>query len=262
MKTLGTLPHYSGITSYPKGLKMNKTPQRIMRELSQPFNQDDIEWRPQQIGGTKEKPNVMLLAYVTNRAMQQRLDDVVGCFGWKNEFTALPNSVGEGALCGISIKLGDEWVTKWDGADNTAIEATKGGLSGSMKRAVVQWGVGRYLYDVETMWGICITQEEYNKLKYNEKQGYNYAQAKDKSFSFYWKPPKLEDKYLPQKYVGMKIVKEIEELSKETDTDLKDILNSYGVDDTRDLFATEAGQITAILAKRKIRLMEEKQNEE
>lgn len=238
---------------------MNKSAQRIMRELSQPFKQDDIEWRPQQIGGTKEKPKVMLLAYVTNRAMQQRLDDVVGCFGWKNEFTTLPNSVGDGALCGVSLKIDGEWVTKWDGAENTQIESIKGGLSGSMKRAVVQWGVGRYLYDVEVMWGVCITQEQYKALKYHEKQEYNYAQSKDKSFAFYWKPPKLDDKYLPQKYVSKTIVEQIEELAETTGTSIKDVCESKGVESLRDLFAKEAGVIVTQLLTKKQRMEDEQE---
>ena len=226
-----------------------KSPQRIMRELSQPFKQSDIEWRPQQVGGNKNKPNVMLLAYVTNRAMQQRLDDVMGCFGWKNDFTSLPNSVGDGALCGISLKLGDEWITKWDGAENTQIEAIKGGLSGSMKRAVTQWGVGRYLYDVDVMWGNCATEDTYKSLQYQDKQEYTYAKLKDGS-KFYWEPPILNDKYLPQKYVTPSIAKNILELADKTKTDMKDILDNYGVDNVRDLFKDEAGAVTDILLHR------------
>ena len=85
----------------------------------------------------------MLLAYVTNRAVMDRLDEVCGVGNWRNEFVQAPNG---GVLCGISVKIDDEWVTKWDGAENTNVEAVKGGLSGSMKRAAVQWGIGRYLY--------------------------------------------------------------------------------------------------------------------
>ena len=31
-----------------------------------------------------------------------------------------------------------EWVTEWDGADNSQVEAVEGGLSGATKRAAVQ----------------------------------------------------------------------------------------------------------------------------
>lgn len=107
---------------------------KMQRELKQPFSMNDLEWRVQQSGiGKNDKPYVMALAYVTNRAIMNRLDEVVSVGGWRNEYSPLPNSVGEGALCGISIKIDDAWVTKYDGSDNTAVEATKGGLSSSMK---------------------------------------------------------------------------------------------------------------------------------
>ena len=101
--------------------------------LKEPFPEADIEWRPQRSGVKKNgDPYAMTLAYVTNRAVMDRLDDVVGAANWKNEFKASPNG---GIICKLSIKVDDEWVTKEDGAENTKVEAVKGGLSGSMKRA-------------------------------------------------------------------------------------------------------------------------------
>src|SRR5690606_17516766 len=38
------------------------------------------------------------------------------------------------------------------GAGNTDVEADKGGISDAFKRAAVKWGVGRYLYGVESPW--------------------------------------------------------------------------------------------------------------
>lgn len=43
-------------------------------------------------------------------------------------------------------------VTKWDGAEDSDIEPIKGGLSDSMKRAAYQWGIGRVLYSLDTVW--------------------------------------------------------------------------------------------------------------
>jgi hypothetical protein len=116
--------------------------------LSEPFPANDVEWR---IGKTNaEKTQGMALAYITNRAIQQRLDDVCGPQGWYNLFS--PWKDGKGQLCGIAIKCGDEWIVKWDGADDTDFESLKGGLSDSMKRAAVQWGIGRYLYSLDAVW--------------------------------------------------------------------------------------------------------------
>lgn len=109
------------------------------------FPADAIEWRLSQAGETNGRIWALCLAYVTNRAIQARLDQVVGPENWKNEYVPGP---GGGVMCGLSLRIGDEWVTKWDGAENTDVEGVKGGLSGAMKRAAVQWGIGRYLYDL------------------------------------------------------------------------------------------------------------------
>ncbi len=239
---------------------MEKTPQRIMRELSQPFTMDDLEWRVQQAGSNNNGFWARIIAYVTNRAIQQRLDDVVGAFGWRNEFSPLPNSVGDGAMCALSIKSNSEWITKHDGAENTQIEAIKGGLSGAMKRAAVHWGIGRYLYDVEAMYALCISDEQFKKLKMHEKEPYDRAKTKDGKF-FYWMPKKLDDKFLPQRYITVSTVKTITDLAEETHTKIDDILNNYGVDNIRDLFSKESGDIVSLLLHKKKRIEEEKHNE-
>jgi len=141
-----------------------------LKELSRPFDTDDLEWRIQQSGISNGKPWGMAIAYVTNRAIQGRLDDVVGPGLWKNEF----QPEGNGYLCGLSIKVEGEWVTKWDGSEKTDIEPMKGGLSGSMKRAAVQWGIGRYLYNLETVFVIC------NEVSSRRDAPDNYAWFKNK----------------------------------------------------------------------------------
>lgn len=119
----------------------------IMEKLQKPFDPSEIEWR---VGvTTQDKSKGLALAYATNRAIQNRLDDVFGCFGWQNVFREWH---GDSQLCGISVKFEGEWITKWDGADDSATEATKGGLSDSMKRAAYQWGIGRYLYKLPQFW--------------------------------------------------------------------------------------------------------------
>ncbi|MGF9913717.1 Rad52/Rad22 family DNA repair protein [Paenibacillus ehimensis] len=121
--------------------------QEIMKKLQEPFHPDDIEWRVGATSGDKTKG--IALAYVTNRAIQNRLDEVVGPFNWQNQFQEWK---GTSQICGISIRFGNEWVTKWDGADDSNQDAVKGGLSDAMKRAGYQWGIGRYLYKLENIW--------------------------------------------------------------------------------------------------------------
>lgn len=158
------------------------TEEQIKEGLSAPFPAEDIEWRLQSCGDKNGKIWGMCLAYVTNRAIMQRLDDVVGVASWKNEFIPAPNG---GVMCSISIKINNEWVTKQDGAENTDIEAVKGGLSGAMKRAAVQWGIGRYLYKLEE--GFAVVSEN----------GIYRGQTKDKK-SFKWNPPQLPAWALPK----------------------------------------------------------------
>lgn len=154
-----------------------------LAKLKECFPANDIEWRLQQAETKKDGSiRAKCLAYVTNRAIQTRLDDVCGPENWKNEYTKAPDG---GVLCGISIKIGDEWVTKWDGAENTDIQGVKGGLSGSMKRAAVQWGIGRYLYKLEESWARI---ENNGKFSGKTKEG--------KWFN--WNPPALPNWALPQ----------------------------------------------------------------
>lgn len=127
------------------------SPSRLA-DLAAFFHPSDIEWRAG--ATTRDKTKAMALAYLTSRAVQQRFDDVCGPANWRNEFKEGP---GGGVICGISVLVGredgtGEWVTKWDGADNSQVEAVKGGLSGSMKRAAVLWAVGRYLYELPSPW--------------------------------------------------------------------------------------------------------------
>ncbi|EDH3526412.1 recombinase, partial [Salmonella enterica] len=108
-----------------------------------------------------------------------------GKAGWRNEYRDIPNNGG--VECGISIKIDSEWVTKWDAAENTQVEAVKGGRSGAMKRAAVQWGIGRYLYNLE---------EGFAQTSLDKKQGWHRAKLKDGT-GFYWLPPSLPNWAMP-----------------------------------------------------------------
>ncbi len=141
-----------------------------LNKFDEPFSPEDIEWRIQQSGKTRDgKVWAMVLAYVTNRAIMKRPDDVCGKAGWRNEYRDIPNNGG--VECGISIKIDSEWVTKWDAAENTQVEAVKGGRSGAMKRAAVQWGIGRYLYNLEE--GFAQTSLDKSRVAQGKLEGWN-----------------------------------------------------------------------------------------
>jgi hypothetical protein len=149
----------------------------IMAALRAPFDEKDYEWRVQSevANGTK----VRVLCYVQARAIQNRLDEVVGAFGWQADYVTGPDG---GVLCKLSIlnRETGEWVMKADGASNTDIEPVKGGISGALKRAGSAWGIGRLLYDLDAT--VVPLQE----------RGEHYHKTKGGAVK-YWNTPKLPD---------------------------------------------------------------------
>ena len=164
--------------------------------LSEPFPVDDIEWRVSRSGVGKSGIFCMVLAYVTNRAVQNRLDSVCGPENWRVEEPRIIDVNGKSAFAvGIAIRSGDEWLTKWDVAEPTAIEPAKGGFSGAMKRAASQWGIGRYLYYLD---------EHFAEVSENpptvKSPHWHYAKLPQKhgGASYYWKTPELPGWAIPK----------------------------------------------------------------
>jgi hypothetical protein len=90
----------------------------------------------------------LVLDYVTARFVQDRLDAAVGPANWQSHFESL---VDGSVRCGIGIRIpgtdSNEWVWKWDVGVASTIEPQKGAHSDAFKRAGVQWGIARDLYD-------------------------------------------------------------------------------------------------------------------
>jgi hypothetical protein len=144
--------------------------EETIKRLQEPFSFKDVEWKIQ--CATKDKDRGMAVAYLNSRAIQTRLDEIIGAGNWKNSYVPWQNNA---QLCGLSIYNSErgEWVTKYDGADKTDIEPVKGGLSDSFKRAACLWGIGRYLYELGGVWveieprgnSSVIKQDQYAKLE-------------------------------------------------------------------------------------------------
>ena len=149
---------------------MNINYEEIIKKLKEPFNCGDVEWKIQVT--SQDKNRGMAVAYLDARAVQKCLDEVVGPFNWKNVYSLWHD---HSQICGISIFNAErsEWVTKWDGAENSEIEPIKGGLSDSFKRAASVWGIGRYLYQINGIWvdveakgkSFAIKQDQLAKLE-------------------------------------------------------------------------------------------------
>jgi len=114
--------------------------EEIIKQLREPFDFKDIVWELQHI--PQEDGWGRVVACLDARAIQKRLDDTVGTFGWKNV-----NSTDPGAtpICGISIfnTESNEWVTKFD--SEPILDRSRN----SFKRAACIWGIGRYLHQVD-----------------------------------------------------------------------------------------------------------------
>jgi hypothetical protein len=132
----------------------------IFEALAAPFPPDKVSWR---VGSTSpDKTKGMALAYIDARDVMERLDAVCGPAGWERRHP----HVDKTTTCEIAIWIEERgWVVKSDGAGDTAVEAEKGSLSDSFKRAAVNWGIGRYLYDLKSPW---VALDQHKKIKAEE----------------------------------------------------------------------------------------------
>lgn len=134
------------------------------------FPRDKIHWRAQSL--TKDGNKAMALAYLDARDVMDRLDSVCGPDGWQTEHYDCGGKMG----CKIGIRSPDvhihpetnevtyQWIWKSDGAGETQVEADKGAFSGALKRAAVMWGIGRYLYNMPTIWVPCDSYKKGDKF--------------------------------------------------------------------------------------------------
>lgn len=143
----------------------------MITELKAPFSPDKVSWR---VGSTTaDKKKGMALAYIDARDVMERLDEVCGPENWQDRYEVH----GGKTICYLSIRTSkpshsashgytpSEWVTKADAAGDTAVEAEKGAVSDAFKRAAVKWGVGRYLYDVPSIW---VKLDDYKRIDTSE----------------------------------------------------------------------------------------------
>jgi hypothetical protein len=132
----------------------------MLDHLSAPFPVEAIHWRAQAL--TRDGTKALALAYLDARDVMDRLDAACGPLGWEDSY--VETTKGR-VLCTLSIKNPEgAWVSKCDGAGDTAVEGEKGGISDAFKRAAVKWGVGRYLYNLNDVWAPCEINQN-NKWK-------------------------------------------------------------------------------------------------
>lgn len=121
----------------------------FFEQLAAEFPRGAISWRAQTV--TKDGTKAMALAYIDARDVMDRLDTVCGPENWQDRY----EFHGARTICYLSIRVDGEWITKADGAGDSDVEAEKGAISDALKRSAVKWGIGRYLYHIESPWVPC-----------------------------------------------------------------------------------------------------------
>jgi len=121
----------------------------IAKALATPFAAKLIHFKPAAVNGNR----ALAIAYVDARAIQERLDAVLGLDGWQDDYTCLPNG---SVICTLRIRVGTEWITKQDvgspSAQSDEGDRLKAAFSDALKRAAVKFGIGRYLYHLAGEW--------------------------------------------------------------------------------------------------------------
>lgn len=123
------------------------SPEQVAWHFKKPFKPQEIHQR--------KGPGGKMLSYINARDVMKRLDDVVGSHNWSDRYVM----ESERVTCELTVRYGDEWITKSDGAGETQIEGEKGIFSDAFKRAAVKHGIGRHLYYERP-----ITPEQYERL--------------------------------------------------------------------------------------------------
>lgn len=105
-----------------------------------------FKWRVQSF--SKNKPLATCVAYIDARDVMDRLDECCS-YGWERLHQELKGHL----FSGIAIVMPDgSKLTRWDCGVESNTEAEKGESSDSFKRAAVNWGIGRFLYDMDILY--------------------------------------------------------------------------------------------------------------
>jgi len=153
--------------------------QKIRELLSEPFDADEIKWRVTATSTNQGKHGPQkrgqLVAYADQRAYTDRLNDVFGEWGWTRSYdvqvaqnferrapgdktrTAVAAKVVvvcKVTVCGFGSHtgVGEEWADDQNAATRAEAQA--------FKRACACFGLGRYLYDLDTVW---VDLDQYNR---------------------------------------------------------------------------------------------------
>lgn len=119
----------------------------ILARLAIPFPPTAVSWKPGTT--TKDGEKCMALAYADLRAYQERLDEVCGV-DWSCRYVPWGDNR---IICELTIY----GITR-SSTGESDVQDEKNNMAGSVseamsfKRACAMWGLGRYLYDLPSVW--------------------------------------------------------------------------------------------------------------
>ena len=162
-----------------------RTVQQIIDELRAPFHPDDLQWRIGEAGEKKGRVWALVFPYIDDRAIQDRLDEVVGPENWEVSYEGMN---GDATTCTIAIRLNGEWIKKSNGAGATDIEGIKGSYSGASKRTASVWGIGRYIYKLKNTYAIMSERKTGHRAVLKSS---NRRNSSGEDIWYNWIPPEL-----------------------------------------------------------------------
>lgn len=130
---------------------------QVYQDLSAPIPVDEIKLKVQTYNQDKSKG--MVVAYIDARVVADRLNSVLGAFGWGDKYEDLVMSdTNWKARCLLSIYDDDgREITRSDIGEASAKQkddenVAKSAHSDAFKRAAVKFGIGRELYALPRIW--------------------------------------------------------------------------------------------------------------
>lgn len=150
----------------------------VYERFRMPFPTKTIKWRlgatnQRQVGQGNKPTRGLPLPYIESRDVMDRLDQTVGFQNWQSRMQPGPEGI---LVCTLLVRVEGEWVEKTDVAGETGThgdfdksDSQKGSGSDALKRAAVQFHIGRYLYWIKPPWidlveGKLPEKEELEKL--------------------------------------------------------------------------------------------------
>jgi hypothetical protein len=107
----------------------------VARRLAAPFDAAAVRWKPMKVRGNR----ALAAAHIDSRAVQDRLDEVLGVDGWQDDYQCLPDG---SVVCRLRCRIGGEWLTKVDAGGPSEQpdggDRLKAAFSDALKRAAVK----------------------------------------------------------------------------------------------------------------------------